>query len=104
MGLHSIINDPFSWKDWFNAFLAKVKGAGPHKIPDSHIRFMNHAFIAGWNSRGTAEDFLRTQKKVECDTVIKMMNDDVIKYFKEVEADHNTMDDIMKDLKQNPEA
>lgn len=103
MGHPSQVNDPFSWKDWFNAFINKLKNAGPHKIPDMDVRKMNHAFIAGWHSRGAAELFARTQMREQLDAVIKGMDNDVITYGKQVEEEQDAMDDLMDDLKNNPD-
>lgn len=102
MGQPSLISDPFNMEEWFNAFITKVKNAGPHKIPEDHIRFMHHAFAAGWNSRGSGEDFVFQQAGQMVAAAKKEMNDHVIRYFKSVENEHKAMDDLIDDLQKDP--
>lgn len=101
MGAPSQITDPFNMEEWFEAFLTKIKNAGPHKIPEHHIRFMKHAFAAGWNSRGAGEDFVFQQAGQMCAAAKKEMNSHVLRHFKSVEDEHKAMDDLMEDLQQS---
>lgn len=102
MGQPSQITDPFSMEDWFDAFMYKVKNAGPAKIPEDHILFMKHAFAAAWNSRGAAEEFARVNAQQIITAATAEMNSYVYKHFKSVEDEHKAMDDAMDDLKNNP--
>lgn len=103
MGQPSQISDPFNMEEWFQAFLTKIVNAGPNKIPEHHIRFMKHAFVAGWHSRAAGEDFVFQQAGQMVAAAKKEMNDYVIRHGLNVEAEHRAMDDLMDDLKQNPE-
>lgn len=103
MGQPSQIDNPLSWKDWFKAMLNKIKATGaPSPLPEADYRMLRLAFMSGWNSRGNAESFVRTQMRAMHDSQIDVINNELIATGKEIEDEHNAMDDLMDDLQTNP--